>query len=748
MKNPLYKRIKRELKQDMGKYIALFLFLCLTVGFCSGFIVADGSMNRTYNDSFEKYNVEDGHFSLSLPADKKLISDLESKEDITIYPLFYKDVETKDGCTVRIYKNRDKVNLVDILEGVLPAHNEEIAIDRLFAENNQLSTGDFIRFGNKDFKISGLVALTDYSALFKNNTDMMLNAQNFAVSVVNDTGFDDILNSHQVYCYAWTDNNQSLDEEDIDSKAKDIEEELFKSGVLTDFVKQSENQAITFAGEDMGKDKAIIQWLLYIVMAVMAFVFSVTTRNTVEQESSVIGTLRASGYTKGEVMCHYMILPIMVTLTAAIAGNVVGYTFMKDIIVQMYYHSYSLTSYQTIWSSEAFVKTTIVPVLIIIAVNALVLVSTLSLPPLKFLRHELKRTKKKKAVKLQGKKFFTRFRIRIILQNKSTYIMMFVGVFLASVLLVFGLMMSPLLDNFKEEITQSKIANYQYILKTPVETTDKNAEKYCVCSLENEKGEEITVYGISENSKYLKSLDFSKDKDMVVLSDGLMEKYGVEKGEKYTLREKHSDKKYTFDVQDSYHYPATLSVFMSMEKFTKTFDVPKDYFSGYFSNDKINDIDKAYIASTITEDDLTVIARQLEDSMGFMFPMIGVFSVIMFIIVIYLLAKIIIEKNSQSISMVKILGYSDGEVSRLYNRATGIVIVISLLISVPLCELTIRAIYYALMQEFNGWLTYYIAPYVYPAMIIMGILCYTVVNFIQLNRIKKIPMSQALKNVE
>ncbi|MGN0459437.1 MAG: FtsX-like permease family protein, partial [Ruminococcus sp.] len=155
-----------------------------------------------------------------------------------------------------------------------------------------------------------------------------------------------------------------------------------------------------------------------------------------------------------------------------------------------------------------------------------------------------------------------------------------------------------------------------------------------------------------------------------------------------------------------------------------------------------------YIASTITEEDLTIIADQLEDSMGSMFPMIGGFSVIMFVIVIYLLAKIVIEKNAQSISMVKILGYNDGEVSRLYNRATGIVVVVSLLLSVPLCELTIRVIYYALMQEFNGWLTYYIAPYVYPTMIIMGILCYCVVNFIQLNRIKKIPMSQALKNVE
>ncbi|MGN0477385.1 MAG: FtsX-like permease family protein [Ruminococcus sp.] len=747
MKNPLYKRIKRELKQDMGKYIALFLFLCLTVGFCSGFIVADGSMKQAYSESFDKYNVEDGHFSLEIPADEKMISELERKEDITVYPIFYKDIEIKDGRTLRIYKNRDKVNQVDVLEGKLPGNKDEIAIDRLFAENNQLSTGDFIKVGNKDFKISGLVALTDYSALFKNNTDMMLNAQKFAVSVVNDTAFDSVKEGNLINCYAWT-NNNSLDEEETDEKAKSIETQLYKRGKLTDFVKQSDNQAITFAGDDLGKDKAMIQWLLYIVMAVMAFVFSVTTRNTLEQESSVIGTLRASGYTKTEMMCHYMILPVMVTLGAAIAGNVLGYTFMKDIIAQLYYHSYSLTSYHTIWSSEAFVKTTLIPVLIIIVVNILVLISTLALPPLKFLRHELKRTKKKKAIKLKSKKFFTRFRIRIVLQNKSTYFMMFVGVFLASVLLVFGLMMSPLLDNFKEEITQSKIANYQYILKTPVETTDKNAEKYCVRSLENEKGEEITVYGISENSKYLKNLDFSKDKDMVVLSDGLMEKYGAPKGEKYTLSEKHSNKKYTFDVQDSYHYPATLSVFMSMEKFTKTFDVPKDYFSGYFSNDKINDIDKAYIASTITEEDLTIIADQLEDSMGSMFPMIGGFSVIMFVLVIYLLAKIIIEKNAQSISMVKILGYNDSEVSRLYNRATGIVVVISLLLSVPLCELTIRVIYYALMQEFNGWLTYYIATYVYPAMIIMGILCYGVVNFIQLNRIKKIPMSQALKNVE
>lgn len=43
-KNPLNKRVPRELKQDIGKYLALLLFLTLTIGFVSGFLVAGGSM--------------------------------------------------------------------------------------------------------------------------------------------------------------------------------------------------------------------------------------------------------------------------------------------------------------------------------------------------------------------------------------------------------------------------------------------------------------------------------------------------------------------------------------------------------------------------------------------------------------------------------------------------------------------------------------------------------------------------------
>ena len=44
MKNPLNKRLPRELKGELGKYIVLFIFLAGMISIVSGFLVASYSM--------------------------------------------------------------------------------------------------------------------------------------------------------------------------------------------------------------------------------------------------------------------------------------------------------------------------------------------------------------------------------------------------------------------------------------------------------------------------------------------------------------------------------------------------------------------------------------------------------------------------------------------------------------------------------------------------------------------------------
>ncbi len=119
--------------------------------------------------------------------------------------------------------------------------------------------------------------------------------------------------------------------------------------------------------------------LLYILIVIMAFVFAVTINHTITREAAVIGTLRASGYTRTELIRHYIFLPIMVSLVAAVIGNILGYTAFKYVAASMYYGSYSLPTYVTIWNGKAFILTTVVPLIIMLAVNLYLFIRSLNL---------------------------------------------------------------------------------------------------------------------------------------------------------------------------------------------------------------------------------------------------------------------------------------------------------------------------------------------------------------------------------
>ena len=80
IKNPLLKRILRELLGDWKKYFVVSLFLILTIGFVSGMYVANGSMMKAAGEGVEKYKLEDGHFELESKADEELLSAIRTGE--------------------------------------------------------------------------------------------------------------------------------------------------------------------------------------------------------------------------------------------------------------------------------------------------------------------------------------------------------------------------------------------------------------------------------------------------------------------------------------------------------------------------------------------------------------------------------------------------------------------------------------------------------------------------------------------
>ncbi|HAW16253.1 MAG TPA: hypothetical protein DCW41_06085 [Clostridiales bacterium] len=867
MRDPINKRILRDLAKEWKRYLVLFLLMSFMIGAASGMFVANGSMLKAFDGSYDKYKTEDGHFILKDKATEDLLQAMP--ENISIYEQFYKEVpEVSDGnddAMVRVFKIRKDLNIACENEGRLPENDSEIAIDRMHANNNGIEIGDTVSVGGKDFTVVGLIALPDYSTLFKKNSDIMFNAIDFDVALMTDGAWEDLrgnINYEYSFRYdnvpasereqkelgdvlveklaviaatgGYTDNKDEAEAladnvdnwtaflEDVQSRSDDLEargEELAQrqaaleassdllmagdpdtlaeaasleedaaalqadiddlsslqseideavegleelepyadnENELTDFVPAYANQAISFAPEDFGSDVAMMGVLVYVFIAVLAFVFAITTSNTITNEAAVIGTLRATGYTRGELIRYYMLMPIIVTILSAVVGNILGYTCLKDVVVSMYYNSYSLVTYETVWNAEAFVNTTLIPLVLMAAVNYIVIARKMRLSPLKFLRKDLSTSKRKKAIRLPRFKFLNRFRLRILLQNIGGYIVLFFGISFVMLLLAFAIGLPETLDHYKKTMTEELISDYQYILKdykdgdgNEITTEEESAEKYSVTTLVTTDGvnvgENITVYGIEDGSRYIKA---DIPEDGVLISSSYATKFLLKEGDVLTLKDKYSDKTYEMRVDGVYDYNGSLSVFMRNSDFNEMFDLEEESFTGFLTSGEITDIDEEQIYSVITVDDIMALSIQLDHSMGGYMDYLAVACLLMGVLVIYLLTKIIIEKNAGSISMVKVLGYENREINSLYVNLTTVLVIIFALISALLSVFGLSAIFRLIMSSMSGWLDIYVSPLGILKMTAILFISYLIVSFFDIQRIKKIPLTDALKNVE
>ena len=118
------------------------------------------------------------------------------------------------------------------------------------------------------------------------------------------------------------------------------------------------------------------------------------------------------------------------------------------------------------------------------------------------------------------------------------------------------------------------------------------------------------------------------------------------------------------------------------------------------------------------------------------------------VLLILLLTKIIIEKNMVSISMLKVLGYNNSEINSVFIRLTTIMVVIFAIISTKISGLVLNEIWKNVMYNLNGWFTFYAEVIDYIKMVGMVVVAYLIVVLLDVRRIKKIPMTEALKNIE
>lgn len=767
MASPLRKRFPRELKNNLGKYLGIFLLMSVTIALTSGFLLAAHSIGVIIDDMPEKYSIEDTRFTTAFEAtDEQLnAADDEAREaeaggaDIFRNWSFDADFNHAQGDdgrnrTLRVYQHRTQVDLAAYAEGRVPEAADEVAVDRVFATNNGITVGEEVKLFGQRFTVCGIMTTSDNQALFQNNSDFTVNTLTFGVAEVSESGFAALeATGHQpAYTYSVRFADRDLTVAQRTDAEKDMMRALSTAGAtVDDLTDSSANQGIGYAADDVSGDSTMWSVLLYMIIVIMAFVFVVLTSGTIEEESAIIGTLLASGYRRRELVTHYLALPAAVGIAAAVVGNVAGYTLMSEPMRNLYYGSYSLPPYYATWSWGVFAQTTVLPVATLVGITLLGLLRKMGHTPLEFLRHETSKGGVKRGFALPERlSFTTRFRLRVFLRNLGNFATLFVGIGFASMLLLFSLAILPTMTHYAENLHNNVLAEHMYTLKAPLEVDNAQAEKYAVYSLEYDRGEgsgteTITVYGVPEDSRYWD--DLAVGDGHVVFGNGLIDKFRFADGQTVNLYDKYEDetREATYEGDGcTWGTKSDMAVYMSLDDFNRFFGNDAGYFNGYAS-DQALDLDARYLTSDLTPESMDAIGEQFVGMMDDMIGMLVGLSVFIFLVFMYLLTKSVIDRSARAISYMKVFGYRDSEISRLYLRSITLTVIVSLVVCQPLIIGGLTLLFRAMLLAYNGNIEIYVPMTAIAEVIAIGFATYLAVALLHIRRIKRVPLALTLK---
>lgn len=836
MQKVLRKRIWRDFKSNLPRYLALSLLIILAMYLVVSLVGAAETIIRGSENADSRQCVEDGDFSLFVPMKDEEMEDLEA-DGVTIEPQFYMDYEIDEDHTIRIFANRDEVNRIDLVKGTLAEKGNELVVERQFAEKNDISAGDVITFGGREFTVTGIGTTPDYDNVLKSLGDTGCDCLHFGTGFVAADVYDTLraeeksIKSEEYY-YAYRLNGAMTDDELKDRLEKleftsgDVEDPFFqeywdrtmgKKDDLTDgiqelldgvkelkelkafddgiieytdgtkeaedgsnelldgiqelkdetddmiddifsedaqnlmtFVKAGDNARIQAASGDQELYRSVGTIAGAILLILISYVLSVFVVHSIDQESAVIGALYALGVKRKNLMAHYVTLPTVITFVSGLIGTLLGYSSLGvPIQMQDCYNYYSLPDLDVIYMPYLFIYGIVVPPVISIIVSSLVIRKRLSKPVLTMIRNEQK-VGNGKDIKLGNMSFMNLFKIRQMLRESRTGFTVVFGMFVSLLLAMMSLEIYTYCANVNRDYVNDTKYEYMYTYKYPTEEVPEGGYEAYAKTLKKKiygYNFDITVMGLTENNPFF-DVNLSDSSSKVAISSSIAYKYGLDVGDTLTLKDDEADKIYAFEIASVAQYAPSFMVFMPYDKALELFDEPEDYFNVVFSDHAL-DVETGRLYATTTKTDVKKAAGIFSDIMQGMILTIGGVSVLIFIVVMYLMMKVMIDRSSFNIALIKIFGYRNKEVKKMYLDGNFYIITIGALISIPLTKWIMDMAYEpAFVPNIACGIDKSFPFWMYLAIFAGILILYFIINHLLIRRIRKMVPAEVLKNRE
>lgn len=692
----LNKKVKRTMYEHKSQYVGCIILIIIGCMLYSSFNIAMVGVLDNLNSFRVENKLEDASFIAEKPLEN--INELENKYDLLLEERKSVDYNYDSKSVLRVLQSTEKIDKYAIIDGKTLQNKNEILIDKGFANAHLLLINDNLNINDTNFKIVGYMTTPDYVYPLKSENDFLKNPKAFGVAVVSNSDIEKIGTPLTYYSVKF--NKENIDE---------FKTNLNSDNILIQWISKKDNNRISFIDGDLNGGVAVGKYMPIAILLLTCVLISVVLSRLLKGEFLIIGTLYSFGYTKKEIMSHYLRYSLVVSSIGSIAGTIIG-SFLVKPLLSVVSGYYNLPVLVINFDAKYTIISLLLPFVFLIPVTYIVIKSALKLSPLELMHGGTNKTKVnfiEKNLKLDRFKFNTKFKIREIVRSMPRTLLMLLGVAFASMLLLLGFAtkdsMNYMVNSSYQDIYKY---NYQYTFNSLQVRDIKSGEKRSLSTFTsqfNNKDENFIIYGAESDSKLITLVDENNNAinfDNIIITKSMSDKYNLVEGDSIKVKNKVNSKEFTIKIDKIAKTYIGDIIYMPLTKFNNLNGYPENSYLQLDSMEKLNISQDKLISETNSQDAIDGYNALLKP-MNYMIGGIAATAFIIGLIVLYVVTSLLIEENKANISMFRILGYTKKEVFSLILGSNIILVILGYIISVPLILMTLKSFFNTMTKEMN-----------------------------------------------
>ena len=724
----LRRKMIRDIKQNLSQFITILLMVFIGIMAYSGIESYMEGMKETANNFYGDYNLQDLNVMGELSEENintiKEISNVKNAEGkLNVNGV----LENDDDTTISMnFIEENEISKFYIVDGEnFNKDTKGIWLDNFFAEENNLKIGDTLKIKYDgyvfDEKIVGLINVPDHVYDVKDESQLYPDHKTFGFAYASSNELEGFIKNQVMKEANLTDEstfNQVFSNfnykdyikynyimVDIDNKEKfnevknSIEEKIENVAVINIEDTASYKQ---YQGEiEEGETYIGVFSGLFLFIALLSVV--TTMNRVVKKQRLQIGTLKALGFKQRKIVLHYISYSFWISIVAALLGLVAGRYFIGSVFIGLEMSFFEIPNGMPIIKNDSYV----VAALVVLCVSFVTYLSTRKILKEKTadtLRNEIPSVKSKSLnITTTGifKKmsFNTKWNIRDMFRNKARTITGIVGITACAMLIVCSLGMLDSMNYFID-LQFNRIFNFEYklSLKSDISTenlkelTDKygdNTSQSIYIEIKDKDGNiESNNIFVTDSKDYVRFVDNKDHFINVDNDDGVYITYKLAKTKGYSIGDEISwhvsgnNKYYTSKIVGFNKDPQNQNLTMT-RKYLESLDIEYKPDSLYTNVDLSENKDIAGVTVISNIDKLKEGMDGMLETMKTMLVLIIVIAIILGSVIIYNLGILSYTEKQYQFATLKVLGFKDKQIQKIFIRQNNIVSVISIILGLP-----------------------------------------------------------------